>query len=80
MPTPNGMPTPADTGFGYTCHCTHPDTGTDGCWLFRGDDHRKPGMAISPLFNDLLPLWDWMKANGWRSTPGGCWAAERIAP
>ncbi len=73
------MPRPVDTGYGYTCCCTHPDTGEDGCWLFRGSDHRQPGTAISPLFQDLVPLWDWMVANGYRSTPGGCWAAEKVS-
>ncbi len=52
----------------HTIHCTHPETGVTGCWIFSGNDHRKLGTSLSPVFPDFLHLCDWMQENGWKCT------------
>lgn len=63
--------------YAYTCQCTHPQTWKTGCWLYMGDDH-KTGATLSPVFSDLGGLFDWMRANGWESIPGGIWTARKV--
>ncbi len=48
----------------YTCQCDHPETKKTGCWLFDGDDHRKPGTTLSPVFSDLAYLYEWLARMG----------------
>jgi hypothetical protein len=48
------------------CQCTHPETGKTGDWLFIGESHQQSGAAISPVFGDLVQLFEWTRANGWR--------------
>lgn len=50
--------------------CTHPETQLTGCWLFTGNDHRKPGTAVSPVFPDLAYLFQWCNKEGWKEVPG----------
>lgn len=52
----------------HTIACTHPESGTDGCWIFSGSDHRVPGTSLSPVFPDLGELFTWMGTHGWRSS------------
>ncbi len=59
----------------YTIQCTHPETGRQGCWIFRGDTHRAAGTSLSPFFPDLLDLFRWFRLNGWELSshaPTGC--------
>lgn len=45
--------------------CTDPDSGEVGCFLFTGDSHRIEGSRCSPVFDDLVPLFNWTKDNAW---------------
>jgi len=59
----------------YTCQCTHPETGKTGCWLFDGDSHRKPGTTLSPVFPDLMNLYDWLgKQGSYKHNDPGSWS------
>lgn len=53
-----------------TVQCQDPETGKTGCWAFTGDDHRKTGTRISPVFADLADLFRWLKVNGFTQVPG----------
>lgn len=54
----------------YTIQCVHPESGQTACWIFSGDSHRLPGTSISPVFDDVIFLYHWMKNNGWQVTEG----------
>lgn len=53
-----------------TAQCQDPETGKTGCWAFEGDDHRKIGTRISPVFDDLANLFHWLNTNGFTQVPG----------
>ena len=46
-------------------HCTDPNTGTVGCFLFVGSSWRIPGVRCSPVCADLSEMFRWMNDNGW---------------
>lgn len=47
--------------------CVHPETKSTGCWLFVAGNHREHGTSVSPLFDNLAPLYGWMRENGWKT-------------
>jgi hypothetical protein len=63
----------------YTIQCVHPDTGKTGCWIFSGDDHRKIGTSLSPVFSDLTGLYRWFAANGWQHVQSSVLDCEKTS-
>jgi hypothetical protein len=47
--------------------CTHPETGETGDWLYTGSSHREQDSAVSPVFPDLIGLFNWARENHWVS-------------
>jgi hypothetical protein len=54
----------------FTIQCEDPETGRQGCWVFKGEDYRMAGCKLSPAFCDVVDLFLWMEANGWEMTGG----------
>lgn len=60
----------------YAVQCTDKTSGKIGCFIY--DDSAK-FVAISPVCVDLVELFAWMRAHGWRSIPGGIWTCEQVS-
>jgi len=51
--------------------CTAPDGTTVGSFLFSGHDDSGQRVLASPVFPDLLPLFQWCNANDWKAETTG---------
>jgi hypothetical protein len=62
----------------YCMQCPDPVTGKTGSWAFIGESH-KTGERISPIFDGLFPLLQWMHENGWELyRAGGLFSIRHI--
>lgn len=51
--------------------CVEPVSGKTGCFLFSGESHRDAGSCKTPVFSDLMQLFQWLPANGWNQIGHG---------
>lgn len=66
MKTPSLPHTPYSGLIARTAiQCVCPDTGKTGSFLFSGESHRNKGSRVTPVFNDLTALYQFLNFNDW---------------
>lgn len=55
----------------HTIQCLHPELRVTGCWAFLGDDHRRPGTTVSPVFGSVGDLLVWTARLNWKTLATG---------